>query len=218
MITGIIDYLEGIIVAFGFWGIFVASFLEEIIAPLPSPIVMTSAGFFILEGSPSPDFFFVLVFMIAIPYAVGVTIASFIFYGILYFFGESGVKRWGKWFGVSWDDVERLRRRMKRTYWDELTLLFLRIVPLVPSAVLASICGFVKMRIASYVLITLVGVTVRACIFATLGWYLGEAYRKHAETIAGVESFIGYSFLFLSGCFLFFVFFYTQRRSKNVVQ
>jgi membrane protein DedA with SNARE-associated domain len=175
-------------------------------------------GFLILEGAVSPEFFFTLFFLIAIPYAVGVTTASFFFYGLLYFFGERGVRKWGKWFGVSWNDIERLRGGMKRTYWDELTLLFLRIVPLVPSAALASICGFVKMRIVPYVLITLVGVTVRACIFASLGWYLGETYRRYAKTIAGVESFIGYSFLFLFICSLVFIFLYTQRRSKNVLQ
>ncbi len=218
MIAGIIEYLEGLVDSFGVWGVLLASFTEEIIAFLPSPVVMTSSGFLILEGSFSPDFFFTLVFLIAIPYAIGVTVGSFFFYGLLYFFGESGVRRWGGWFGISWDDVERLRGKMKKTYWDELSLFFLRIVPIVPSAMLASVCGFVRMRIVPYVLITLAGVTIRACIFAFVGWYLGETYRRHAETIAGIESLIGYIVLILFVFLAVFLFFYTQRRSKNVVQ
>ncbi len=218
MIAGIIEYLEGIIDSFGVWGVLLASFTEEIIAPLPSPVIMTSAGFFILEGPFSYDFLFILVFLIAIPYAIGVTVGSFLFYGALYFFGERVVNKWGKWFGVSWDDIERLRGRMKRTYWDEGTLFFLRIVPLVPSVVLASMCGFIKMRLITYTLITLAGVSIRTCFFASLGWYLGETYRRHADRIAEIESIVAYTFLFLLSAFLVFVLIYTQRRSRNMVQ
>ena len=217
MIAGIVEYLEGIIESFGVWGVFIASFTEEVIAFLPSPVIMTASGFFLLEGPTSAQFFFFLFFMIAIPYSVGVTVGSFFFYGMLRFFGEGAVRRWGKWFGVRWDNIERLSGKMKNNYWDELTLLFFRIVPLIPSAALASICGLVKMRILNYTLITLLGVSIRASIFAFLGWYLGETYRKYASTIAEVESIIGYTFLFLFVCALIFAFTYTQRNRRNNV-
>lgn len=217
MITQLIEFLEGIVDSFGVWGVFIASFTEEIIAFLPSPLVMTGTGFFVLEGDFSLDYLFSLFFMVAIPYAIGVTIASLVFYGLFYRFGDDAVKRWGKWFGVSQSNMEDLKNRMDKTRWDEATLFFLRVVPLVPSAALASICGFIKMNLRTYIPITLAGVTVRASIFASLGWYLGETYRKYAEVIAGVESILGYIFIFVVFIFVVFLFLYTQYRSKNVL-
>lgn len=218
MIAGVVDYLDILINSFGVWGVLGASFLEEIIFFLPSPVVMISSGFFILEGPISPDFFFVLFIMIAIPYAIGVTVASFLFYGALYFLGEKAVQRWGRWFGVSWKDIEKLKIKMRKNNYEKITLFSLRVVPVVPSAVLASICGFIKMRITTYTLISLAGVFVRTSIFAFLGWFLGETYRRYAEKIGEIESLIGYVFLFLFISFIIFVFFYTQRHSKGVLQ
>lgn len=218
MIAEIVDYLDILINSFGVWGVLGASFLEEIIFFLPSPVVMISSGFFILEGPISPDFFFVLFIMIAVPYAIGVTVASFLFYGALYFLGEIAVQRWGKWFGVSWEDIEKLKIKMRKNNYEKITLFSLRVVPIVPSAVLASICGFIKMRIMTYALISLAGVFVRTAIFASLGWFLGETYRRYAEKIGEVESLIGYVFLFLFISVIIFVFFYTQRHSKDMLQ
>lgn len=218
MLANLIEYLEGIIESFGVWGVFAASFMEEVIAFLPSPVIMTASGFFLLDGPTSAQFFFLLFFTIAIPYAIGVTAGSFLFYGTLFFLGEGAVKKWGKWFGVYWEDIERLKGNMKNNYWDELSLLFFRIVPLIPSAALASMCGLVRMRLINYTLVTLLGVSIRASIFAFFGWYLGETYQKYATTIAGVESLIGYIFLFLIVCLFVFAFIYTQgRRRKDML-
>ncbi|MFP4022221.1 MAG: DedA family protein [Candidatus Paceibacterota bacterium] len=218
MIFEIVSYLEEVVRSFGVWGVLLASFSEEVIAFLPSPLVMTASGFFLLEGELSLQFFFFLIFMIAIPYAVGVTVASFLFYGVLYFFGERAVKRWGKWFGLSWGHIEKWKGKMQSTYKDEAMLFFFRVVPIIPSAALASICGFIKMNLVKYTLITFLGVSVRASIFASLGWYLGESYRRYATHIAELESTIGLIFLFLFVSLVIFLLIYTHARSKNVVQ
>ena len=218
MIADIVAYLEGIIQYFGVWGVFIASFLEEVIAPLPSPVVMTASGFFLLEGDLSFNFFVSLIFFIAIPYALGVTVGSFFLYGLFRYFGESAVKRWGPWFGISWSKIEQLKNKMNKSRWDEGTLLFLRIVPIVPSAVLSSMCGLVKMKLLNYTLVTVLGVAIRTAIFASLGWYLGEAYKRYAEIIGEVESVIGYTFLFVVVAVFISLFIYTQVRNKNVIQ
>lgn len=218
MIAEVVNYLEILINSFGVWGVLGASFLEEIVFFLPSPVVMVSSGFFILDGPVSLDFFFVLFVMIAVPYAVGVTLASFIFYGALYFSGEIAVQKWGRWFGLSWSDIEKLKTKMRKNNYEKITLFSLRVVPIVPSVALASICGFIKMRVMTYTLISLAGVFVRTSIFASLGWFLGETYRRYAEQIGEIESLIGYIFLFLFISFIVFAFFYTQRHSKNMLQ
>ncbi|MGM0628930.1 MAG: DedA family protein [Patescibacteria group bacterium] len=218
MIAGLVETLEVIIRSLGVWGVLAASFIEEIVAPLPSPVVMTTSGFFLLEGDLSLQFIFTLVFGVAIPYGVGVTLGSFFLYGIFRVFGEDAVRRWGSWFGISWSKVEDIKKKMDRSRWDEATLFFLRVIPIVPSAVLASVSGLIKMNFLKYTLITLIGVTLRACMFASLGWYLGEAYRKYAKTVGEIESIIGYGFLFLSLSFLIIMFIYTQARRKNVIK
>ncbi len=217
MLTGIINYLEGIIEFFGVWGVFIASFTEEVIAFLPSPVIMTASGFFLLDGPISVSFFIFLFLMIAVPYAIGVTLGSFVFYGLLYFWGESAITKWGKFFGVSWNSIEKIRGKMKNNYWDEITFMFFRIVPIIPSAALASACGLIKMKPIKYTIITLFGVSIRASIFAFLGFYFGETYRQYAEVMAEIESIVGYTFLFLVVLLLIFAFIYTQQKYKKNV-
>ncbi len=198
MIAGIVEYLESIIGAFGVWGVFLAAFVEEVVAPLPSPLVMTASGFFLLEGPFSLDLFLVLILLVAIPYAIGVTLGSFILYGLLYHFGETAVRSWGRWFGISWKEVETFQGRLRRTRWDDISLLFFRVVPLIPSAALAAASGFVRMPIIRYTFITLIGVSIRAALFATLGWYAGSAYYQYAEQVAEFESIA--TFIFVGVC------------------
>ena len=215
MILTLVDYLEEVIQSFGAWGVFVGAFIEEVIAPLPSPLVMTASGFFLLDGPFSLELVGTLILLIAIPYAIGVTLGSFILYGVVYVFGEPVIRTWGRWFDVSWERIESIRMRLDRSRWDEVTLFALRVVPLVPSAGLAALCGLVRMRFLTYALITFVGVGVRASLFAVLGWYVGGAYRRYAETVAGVESYIVYGILAIAVALLVYAFVRAQVRRRG---
>jgi len=212
MIADLIAYLEGVIVHFGAWGVFFASIVEEIIAPLPSPVVMMSSGFFLMEGPVNSIFFSKLFLTIALPYAFGVLFGSFVIYTLARYFGKPLIVRWGGWFNISWDNIDKIRAKFRSSYTDEIGLFTLRVIPIIPSAALAAACGLVRMKIWKYSLITVLGVFIRASIFGFLGWYAGEAYYRYAEYVGNIERFSTILFIFLIIVILSY-FFYKKRSS-----
>ncbi len=190
MIETVINFIETYLVEYGVFGVALAGFFEELIAPLPSPVVMTASGFFFLEGVFSLSLVSSAILLVALPYAIGMLLASLIIYALGRFAGRPVIDRWGRFFGISWRDVERLQSRLKDSRIDEWSLFGLRIIPLVPSVAIALFCGFIRMNIFKYSIITLLGVMVRGVIFSLLGWYMGLQYLEYAEMISRFESLL----------------------------
>jgi len=51
MFEGIILYLESLLAIYGPLGVFIASIVEEVIAPIPSTLVIMGTSFVVLKGS-----------------------------------------------------------------------------------------------------------------------------------------------------------------------
>ena len=102
MIASIIAYLNQVVLPLGAGGVFLASVIEEVISPVPSPVVQMAAGFFFLSGPFSPSLLFTLVFVVVIPVALGVTVGSLVLYYLAYYAGKPLLLRWGRYIGISW--------------------------------------------------------------------------------------------------------------------
>ena len=50
MLESAILFIEKIVITHGVWGLFLAGIIEEIIAPIPSSVVIMGGGFIILGG------------------------------------------------------------------------------------------------------------------------------------------------------------------------
>jgi membrane protein DedA with SNARE-associated domain len=85
MFAEIILYLENILFVYGPLGVFIASIIEEVIAPIPSTLVIMGTSFIVLKGAViSIDAFLKLFLNIVLPASLGVTIGSLFVYGIAY--------------------------------------------------------------------------------------------------------------------------------------
>lgn len=173
---------------YGPLGIFLASIIEEIIAPIPSTIVIMGTSFIFLKGvSISPEAFLRLFINIVLPASLGVTIGSLFIYTITYFAGKPFLERWGKYLGVSWDDIERAEEKFENSHSDEIILFLVRAVPIVPSVAISAFCGFIRFNLKKYVIITLLGTVVRASILGFIGWQFGSLYQTAAKEISYLE-------------------------------
>ncbi len=173
---------------YGAFGVFIASITEEVVAPIPSAIIVVSAGFALLGGE---AFGWPLIghaiFKIALPAAAGITIGCIIFYGIVAYVGKRIITHWGRYVGVSWEDMEKIKLFIERGYRDDIVIFICRSVPFLPSTAVNIFCGLIRYDIKKFVVITFFGAWVRASIFAFIGWYAGEVYVRVIPYFDAIE-------------------------------
>lgn len=188
MLESVILYIEQILFVYGPLGIFLASIIEEVIAPIPSTMVIMGSSFLMLKGASfSTDSFLNLFLNIVIPASFGVTLGSLFVYAIAYFAGKPFLQRWGKYLGVSWQDIEKAEDKFKDKHSDEIILFVVRAVPIIPSVAINAFCGFIRFDLKKYLIITFLGTIVRAFILGVIGWQFGSLYMKAAAEISYLE-------------------------------
>lgn len=151
------------------------AFLEEIIAPIPSPFIMTTAAVAAVEQGYT---WFPLVVLVLLA-AAGKTIASWIVYVIADKSEDVILGKYGKYFGVSHAQVEKMGALFSKGWWDDVTMLVLRSLPIVPTFLVSVMAGVIKLNIRTYLITTFIGTVVRNTIYLAVGIYgfsfLGQA-------------------------------------------
>lgn len=159
----------------------VGSLVEEIIAPIPSPLVMMTAG--TLAQAQHQKFVYLL--WIALIAAIFKTFGCWIFY----FLGDKAenlvTTRFGKFLGLNHKEVEGVGQLFNGTSKDEIILTLIRAFPIMPTTPISLACGFIKMNLKSYLGSTLVGTYLRSLMFLYVG-YSGLTFLK--TMVGGVNS------------------------------
>ncbi|MEN4017462.1 MAG: VTT domain-containing protein [Methanobacterium sp.] len=205
MFSEIFIFIEEFIIAYGPLGIFLGSILEEIIAPIPSTAVIMGSSFFIMGNSQISFQAFEKLFLhIAIPAASGVTIGSLFIYGIVYEVGKPFVDRWGKYLGLSWEEIEKTEEKYSEKNLIEFSLFTARALPIIPSVVISAFCGFIKFDIKKYLIITFSGTLIRAFILGFIAWQFGSLYKQIESQIAISEEIVLIGLLIAVICFVIY--------------
>lgn len=216
MIDGFIVYIQSIVVEYGALGVFIATLIEQIIAPIPSPLVSMMAGFFLLPVQGLfLDVLWQSMLIIALPIALGMTLGSLIIYFLGFWGGKPVIEKSRRWLGLNWKEIEKTKKKLDNSWSDEFALFVLWLLPVVPSAVIAVLCGIIRYPIFKYIFIAVCGLFFRAIIISLIGWQAGELYYLSVKQIAAIENYllIGFIFLILAGVgFLF----YKKRLTSNV--
>lgn len=165
---------------------FVGSLIEEIVAPIPSPIVMTLAGSLAAShGHP-----FAYLFVLSGIGAAGKTLGALFVYGVAYVVGNVFIEKFGRAFGVSNADVEKLSAKIGTGWHSVFTLTFLRALPIMSSAVVSVGSGIVRVSFPIYVVATVIGTVVRDFFYLYVGFSGVAAYRALVDGLDGIESAI----------------------------
>lgn len=187
MIHDVVFFLQTHILPLGPFGVLIASLIEEIIAPIPSAVVMLGGGFLFVEGAVNISTLWSLMYNVALPAAVGVSFGSLVVYSIARFIGTAILIRWGAIFGVTEKSIEDARAFFQKNNRDTVSVLIARIVPIVPAVVIALGAGIARMPVAPYLTVSFLGTLVRAAILGFVGWQVGEVYLEYAEIIGRWE-------------------------------
>ncbi len=161
--------LAALLGAYGPLAVFAAVVVESVFAFLPTPPVILAAGALVVPAALPPGAALVaLGWRVAAPGALGTAVGGLALYGLFWAGGRPLVERCGRWFGVTWPKVERLGARLAKR---RAALLFVsRALPFVPTALVSSACGVLRISPWSFVLWSVLGAFPRWLLLGWLGW------------------------------------------------
>jgi membrane protein DedA with SNARE-associated domain len=165
---------------------FVASFVEEVLAPIPSPIVMVTTGS--IASAQEKAMWYLLV--LSLIGAAGKTLGAVLVYFIADKAEDLVIGKFGKLIGVSHAEVEALGKKFKGTWKDVFLLLFLRALPIMSSAVVSVCSGVIKIRMRVYVIATFLGTIIRDFFYLYVGYTGIQTLHRLVEGFDSIESII----------------------------
>ncbi len=190
---------------------FVGALIEEIVAPIPSPIVMTLAGSMAASLGAS----WIYLGWLALIGAVGKTIGSYIVYVIADKGEDLIMIKFGKYIGLTHREVETISKHLNHGWRDEIVIFLLRAVPIMPTAPVSIVCGMIKVRLATYLSATFFGTLVRNIFYLYLGFTSVGALESLNEGIDSMEKF-GYIILLGLIALLFGYIYYQKKKNAGM--
>lgn len=189
--------------------IFFGGLIEEIIIPIPSPLVSITAGALLVESRQLVPALGEIFMKISLPFSVGATIGSSLAYFLTYYGGQFLIEKLEKFLGFSWQVVEKTREKYIKGSGDELAIVLLRAVPVVPVSLISAVCGVVQYNKKSFYLFTFIGLLFRSFLLGIIGWQTGHAYEGWIEGLDKIETLISLVIIVVLGGIL--VLLYRQR-------
>lgn len=165
---------------------FFGSFIEELIAPIPSPIVMTLSGTMV-ESNGSPFWY---LFVVAVIAAIGKTIGAIVLYLIADKAEDFILVKLGRYIGVTHKQIEQIGDRFQGTPRDYATLLVIRSTPIIPSAPISLICGLIALPKRLFIISTFFGTIIRDFVYLYIGFTGLSAAEEITHGIEGTSSII----------------------------
>ena len=190
---------------------FVASFFEELIAPVPSPFVMTIAGT-MAAAQNAPIWYLLIIAAIA---ALGKTLAAIILFIVADKAEDVVLRRLGKYVGISHKQVEQIGARFTGRPRDYVTLLLIRATPIIPSAPISVICGLLGIRKKLFIISTYFGTIVRDFVYLYIGYTGVEAATAFIDGVEGVSSIVTYIMLAVAIGLVVWIIVRKHRHSKT---
>lgn len=197
------DWISGIIETGRYPGLLFLTFLENVFPPIPSELIMPFAGYNAKQGNMS----FWLAVLVG---TLGGTLGSLPLYYMGKTLGEKRLKtladKYGAWLTLSGEDIANAKK-----WFDKhggLAVFACRMVPGVRSLI-AIPAGIAQMPMLPFLLLTFAGSFLWMLFLTTLGYFLGEGFKK-------VDTFLGpISYLIVGGIIAFSAFKVWKRKQKQ---
>ncbi len=189
LLGDITNWILETIRSYGVWGVVFGVMVESILAPIPSPLIIMTAGLVLID----PELVLTaglwkILWMVTIPASIGQTIGNYVIYGIGSYGGKPLIKKYQRWLGFSWRDVIKVKKKLdKNQRWS---LFVLRAIPIMPLSIISGCAGLVKIDWKKFGLFSFLGLLPRNFILAFIGWKLSGVYLKIAERIDSIESLL----------------------------
>ncbi|MDO5849436.1 MAG: VTT domain-containing protein [Methanobrevibacter sp.] len=188
MLEYLIELVNMFFLHYGAIGVFVATLIGSIIAPVPSTLIVVTGGFFMLKADPiNLHSLGKLLFNISIPVGLGITIGSTIIYSLCYYIGKPFVDRYGRYIGLNWDEIEKFESGVSNLKRDYLYIYLTRVIPVIPNMVISVFCGIMRYNPRKFLITTFLGGVTRALILGFIGWEFGTLSKDISGHMTTVE-------------------------------
>ncbi|BDP40254.1 alkaline phosphatase [Deinococcus aetherius] len=172
------EWVQNLMDSMGYLGILLLMILENVFPPIPSELIMPSAGFAASRGDMN-------IFMVVAMGTLGSVLGTLPLYYVGRAFGEERLVAWadkyGKWLTLSGKDIRKADDWFDRH--GAGAVLFGRMVPGIRS-LLSLPAGMSEMPLPRFLLYSAIGSGLWASALAGAGYLLGENYDR-------VEGYIG---------------------------
>jgi len=210
LISEITRWIMDLMRAHGQLSVFIGVMIEQIIVPIPSPLIIMGAGAILISPDLSiPNGFLKILWVIVLPGTIASTLGSYIGYSISYYGGKALVVRFQRFLGVDWDQIKNLEKRFRGR--EEAWSIFLtRAIPVFPISLVSIFAGLLRIPVRPFTLYTFLGSIFRCLLLAFFGWWIGATYEKAATRLDSVETVV--SILMLVGMGVAFGYLYYKFR------
>lgn len=206
-------WLVPLIQMYGPVSVFIGVMIEEIIIPIPSPLVIMAAGFVLIPATATLDQALgIAFFTITVPGAVAMTIGSLIVYAIGYYGGEKVVNKFGRFLDTNVKEIEKTARRIEKSKRIWVTIALLRAIFVVPTSLVSITSGFMRLNWKKFTISTFIGAFPRIFMLSLIGWQLGATYATLADSFSFVEDLVFYT---LGTLIILGVVFYIYRKKHS---
>ncbi|OLV18585.1 DedA family protein [Deinococcus marmoris] len=179
-----VDWIQNLMDSLGYLGIVLLMVLENVFPPIPSELILPSAGFAASRG----DLSFVGVVLAA---TLGSVIGTLPLYYVGRVFSEERLVEWadrhGRWLGLRGKDVRKADAWFDRH--GPKAVLFGRMVPGIRS-LLSLPAGMSGMALPTFVLYSAIGSALWGALLTGAGYLLGDHYEKVGEYMAPASKII----------------------------
>ncbi|MFC1789925.1 DedA family protein [Patescibacteria group bacterium] len=190
----------------GYTSIFLGGLLEEIIVPIPSPLVGITGGALLIKEKALGAALWAILTHVSLPFALGATIGITLAYFLAFWGGKLVVDKFKKFLGFSWNDVTKLQAKYFKGKHDELTIVILRAIPVIPVSLVSVVCGGLRYDLKTFYLASFVGLLVRSFILGVIGWRVGSAYESWIHGLDKAETFVSIGLVLILGLGLAFLY------------
>ena len=164
IISALTSWLVDTIGRMGYTGIVSLMFLESSFFPFPSEVVMPPAGYLAWKGEMS----LILVLLSGI---AGSLLGALFNYWVAVKFGRPFLLRWGKYFFVSPESIEKADKFFSKH--GHVSTLVGRLLPVIRQYISLP-AGIAKMPLKIFALYTSIGAGVWVIVLTFAGYFLGE--------------------------------------------
>ena len=190
MISEITQWIMALMRAHGQLAVFIGVMIEQIIVPIPSPMIIMGAGaILILPGLSVPEAFLQILWIIVLPGSIASTLGSYIGYTISYYGGKALVIRFQRFLGVDWDEIANLEKRFQGKR-EALMIFLTRAIPVFPISLVSIFAGLLRVPIKPFTIFTFLGSIFRCLLLAFVGWWIGATYERVATRLDSLETVV----------------------------
>ncbi len=190
MVAGLgLEAIVQLIQQHGVIAVIIAAIVEEVIVPIPSPVVPMAAGFLLVGSTELLPALFEIFAFVALPASLASVISSYFVYSIAYYGGKPMIENYGRYLDLSWEELQRFEHHFDSGHEKYYVALF-RAIPIVPLSLVSGAAGLFRMDWKQYGVWSFIGMLPRNFLLAYIGWTVKDDFLMMAARIDTLSTLV----------------------------